>query len=90
MPRYFFRTRIGDTLIDDPEGEILSDPDHAWRVARATIRSILADDGARPDLLNATLEVTDAAGEIVLEFPFSEALLEDDARPADDTPTIKH
>lgn len=90
MPRYFFKTRIADTLIDDPEGEVLADPDHAWRVARATIRSILAEDGARPDLFKATLEVTDAAGEIVLEFPFSEALLEDDARHADDAPPIKH
>lgn len=89
MPRYFFKTRIGNTLIDDPEGEVLDDPDHAWRVARATIRSILAEE-TRTDLLSATLEVTDSAGEIVLEFPFSEALIDDDATDAGDPPPVKH
>ncbi|MBQ8103304.1 MULTISPECIES: hypothetical protein [Afipia] len=74
MPRYFFNTRIGETLIPDPEGEELRDPDHAWEVARATIRQILQEEGKEPGLLSASLEVTDEAGEIVLEFPFSEAL----------------
>ncbi|MGL4556868.1 MAG: DUF6894 family protein [Afipia sp.] len=74
MPRYFFNTRIGETLIPDPEGEELRDPDHAWRVARATIRQILQEEGKEPSLLSASLEVTDEAGEIVLEFPFTEAL----------------
>lgn len=74
MPRYFFNTRIGKTLIPDPEGAELRDPDHAWRVARATIRQILQEEGEDPSLLSASLEVTDAAGEIVLEFPFTEAL----------------
>lgn len=74
MPRYFFNTRIGETLIPDPEGAELRDLDHAWRVARATIRQILQDEGKDPSLLSASLEVTDTAGEIVLEFPFTEAL----------------
>ncbi len=74
MPRYFFHTHIGETLIPDPEGAELQDPDHAWRVARATIRQLLADEGEDPELLSAILEVTDADGEIVLEFPFTEAL----------------
>lgn len=74
MPRYFFNTRIGETLIPDPEGAELRDPDHAWRVARATIRQILQEEGKDPSILSASLEVTDAAGEIVLEFPFTEAL----------------
>ncbi|MDZ4367264.1 MAG: hypothetical protein U0987_09610 [Afipia sp.] len=74
MPRYFFNTRIGQTIIPDPEGAELRDPDHAWRVAHATIRKILQEEGKDPSLLSASLEVTDAAGEIVLEFPFTEAL----------------
>jgi hypothetical protein len=74
MPRYFFHTRIGETLIPDPDGAELQDPDHAWRVARATIRQLLADEGESPDLLTASLEITDAQGEMVLEFPFTEAL----------------
>ena len=76
MPRYFFNTRIGTELMLDPEGEQLRDPDHAWKVARTTIREILKTEGGPADLLNAILEVTDDAGEIVLEFPFAEAILD--------------
>jgi hypothetical protein len=76
MPRYFFNTRIGDDLISDPEGEDLRNPDRAWEIARAMIRELLKTDGADGSLLNATLEVTDDEGEIVLEFPFAEAILD--------------
>ena len=76
MPRYFFNTRIGNELISDPEGEELRDPDRAWQVARAMIRELLKTEGAQDSLLSATLEVTDDEGETVLEFPFSEALLD--------------
>jgi hypothetical protein len=76
MPRYFFNTRIGKELILDPEGEQLRDPDHAWNVARTTIREILKTEGEQAGLLNAILEVTDDDGEIVLEFPFNEAILD--------------
>jgi hypothetical protein len=75
MPRYFFNTRIGDDLISDPEGVELRDPDHAWEMARAMIAEILQDQGEQMNLLTASLEVTDERGEIVLEFPFSEALI---------------
>jgi hypothetical protein len=76
MPRYFFNTRIGDELISDPEGEELRDPDRAWEMARAMIRELLKTEGAERALLNATIEVTDDEGEIVLEFPFTEAILD--------------
>jgi hypothetical protein len=76
MPRYFFNTRIGDELISDPEGEELRDPDQAWEIARAMIRELLKTEGTGSGLLNAVLEVTDDEGEIVLEFPFTEALLD--------------
>ena len=76
MPRYFFNTRIGDELIADPEGEVLRDPDRAWEMARAMIRELLKTDGADGALLSAIIEVTDDDGEIVLEFPFAEALLD--------------
>jgi hypothetical protein len=84
MPRYFFNTRIGDELISDPEGEELRDPDRAWEIARAMIRELLKTEGAGA-LLNAVLEVTDDSGEIVLEFPFSEAILD-----LSDRPVTKH
>jgi hypothetical protein len=76
MPRYFFNTRIGDDLIDDPEGDELRNLDRAWEVARAMIRELLKTEGAQPDLLNAVIEVTDDEGEVVLEFPFTEALID--------------
>jgi hypothetical protein len=76
MPRYFFNTRIGDELIADPEGEDLRDADRAWEIARAMIRELLKTEGAEGGLLNAVLEVTDDEGEIVLEFPFVEAILD--------------
>ena len=85
MPRYFFNTRIGDELIDEPEGEELRDSDRAWKIARAMIRELLKTEGAEGGLLNAVLEVTDDEGEIVLEFPFTEALLD-----LSDEPVTRH
>jgi hypothetical protein len=85
MPRYFFNTRIGDELICDPEGEELQDPDRAWQIARAMIQELLSTEGVESGLLNATLEVTDDDGEIVLEFPFAEAILD-----LSDVPVTKH
>ena len=85
MPRYFFNTRIGDELIADPEGEELRNPDRAWEIARAMIRELLRTEGADGGLLNAILEVTDDEGEIVLEFPFAEAILD-----FSDEPVTKH
>jgi hypothetical protein len=85
MPRYFFNTRIGDELISDPEGEELRDPDRAWEVARAMIRELLRTEDTEGGLLSAVLEVTDDTGEIVLEFPFTEAILD-----FSDIPVTKH
>ena len=75
MPRYFFNTRLGADLVADPDGKQLRDPDQAWETARAIILELLRSEGTQKALLTAALEVTDEAGEIVLEFPFSEVLL---------------
>lgn len=85
MPRYFFNARIGDELVTDPEGEELRDPDRAWEIARAMILELLKIEGAEGGLMNAVLEVTDDAGEVVLEFPFAEAILD-----VSDVPDTKH
>lgn len=74
MPRYFFHTGLGEDVIPDHEGTELRDPDHAWEVARDTALAALADAGSRTQLVRARLVVTDEAGEVVLEFPFAEAL----------------
>ena len=76
MPRYFFNTRIGEELIVDPEGEELRNPDRAWDVARAMVQELVRSEGADGPLLSAVIEVTDDDGEIVLEFPFAEAILD--------------
>lgn len=75
MPRYFFNTRIDNETISDDEGEVLRDADQAWEVAKAMIVELLEDEGNHPSLLTASVIVTDDKGEIVLEFPFSEALV---------------
>lgn len=76
MPRYFFNTRIDDELVRDFDGTELHDADHAWRLARAIIRDVLTDANSEPRLMRAVIEVTDEQGDVVLEFPFTEALLE--------------
>jgi hypothetical protein len=76
MTRYFFNTRIGDELIVDPDGEELRDSDRAFEIARAMILELLRSEGASQTLLNAVIEVVDDDGEIVLEFPFTEAIVE--------------
>ncbi len=81
MPRYFFNTRIGDELIVDPDGEDLRNPDRAWEVARQMILEVVKSEGTQRALLDAVIEVTDAEGEIVLEFPFTEALLDLPGKP---------
>jgi hypothetical protein len=75
MPRYYFNTSIGDEVLPDLEGEELRDPDHAWEVARVMIQELLREQGDQ-SLLTASLIVTDESGDVVLEFPFAEALVE--------------
>jgi len=85
MPKYFFNTRIGDDLVRDTDGIDLRDPDQAWDVARTTIRELLDSEGQPRHLLSAHLEVTDAKGQVMLEFPFTEALFD----PSGDS-SLKH
>lgn len=74
MPRYFFKTQVGEVLIDDPSGTELPDADRAWEAARDTILTTLRESPDSTRLLTAILVVTDEEGEIVLEFPFAEAI----------------
>lgn len=74
MPRYFFHTRIGGDVITDEHGAELRDPDHAWEAARATAAAAMRAPADQARLMGASLVVTDAAGAVVLEFPFSETV----------------
>ena len=89
MPRYFFNMRIGDELIADPEGEELRNPDRAWQAAHTMIRELLKIEGME-GFMRAVLEVTDVEGEIVLEFPFAEAMLEGIEAEDAEIPLTKH
>jgi hypothetical protein len=82
VPRYFFNTRIGDELIADPEGEELRSPDRAWEVARSMIEELLRTEGTHAALLTAVIEITDDRGEVVLVFPFAEAMFGQSGRSA--------
>ena len=74
MPRYYFHTRIGEDVLTDTDGLVLRDPDQAWEAARATIRAMMAEPRDQARLIGASLVVADAAGEVILEFPFAEAM----------------
>lgn len=90
MPRYFFNTRIGTDLVVDEDGVDLRDPDQAWELARSTIRHLLKAQGVQPSLVNSALEVTDVEGEVVLEFPFGEALLEETSQDVEPPSATRH
>jgi hypothetical protein len=74
MQRYFFHTHIGDDVVVDPDGRELPNADAAWTAARLLARQLLQGADSDPQLLGAVLFVEDAEGEIVLEFPLSEAV----------------
>lgn len=74
MPRYFFHTAFGAEMLKDESGVVLRDPDAAWEKAQALAASLLATQAGDARLLAAIIAVHDEAGEIVLEFPVSEAV----------------
>ena len=75
MPRYFFNVSLDDHVLPDPEGQDLRDPDAAWETARRIAGDAMSVDAGGPvDWHACHVEVGDAGGEIVLEFPFLEAV----------------
>ncbi|WP_442036808.1 DUF6894 family protein [Microvirga sp. 2MCAF35] len=75
MPKYFFNIHIGGDVLSDPEGQSLRDPDQAWEVASAMARNLMDTQFDKPiDWASSHIEVKDDLDEIVLEFPFLEAL----------------
>ena len=75
MPRYFFHLRCQETDVRDASGADLRDPDQAWVAARATARDLMQmPSNADVNWLSCHFEVTDGAGEIVFELPFTEVV----------------
>lgn len=84
MHRYFFNTHIGRDIIKDQDGTTLRDADQVWEVARDTAQEMMRDPANQARLLPAILVVTDEKGDVVLEFPFAEAV----ALPSQDPSTV--
>lgn len=81
MPRYFFHLRYGpDKLAQDPEGEILPDPEAARAQALAVARDLIAHtrSDSVPDWFACAFEIVDEAGEPVLTLPFGASVTGED------------
>ena len=75
MPRYYFHVSLEGTLLRDPHGRQLPDADAAWEQARMAALDLMQTDFGQPvNWARSHFEVTDETGEIVLEFPFTEAI----------------
>ncbi|KLK90617.1 hypothetical protein AA309_24565 [Microvirga vignae] len=75
MPRYFFNVHIGTDVIEDPEGQDLRDADQAWELAKAMAKGLMSTSFEKPiNWAVSHITVRDDLDEIVLEFPFIEAI----------------
>ncbi len=75
MPRYFFHVSLEGSLIPDPDGQLLPDADAAWEQARDLARDLMRSDLGQPvNWFACHFEVSNEEGEVVLEFPFAEAI----------------
>ncbi len=75
MPRYHFHVWLEGERLPDPEGQEMNDADAAWEGALSLARDLMQSDLGRPvDWLRCHFEVTNEEDEVVLEFPFVEAI----------------
>jgi hypothetical protein len=75
MPKYYFHLWRDGTRFADNEGQTLRDPDEAWEAARATALGIMKAEADSGTLwTSCSFEVTDVTGQVILEFPFREAI----------------
>jgi hypothetical protein len=74
MPRYFFDLRMEENALSDQEGQEFPDADAVWEAAREIARDLMKSTPQTVNWATCSFEVRDEAGEIVLEFPFLEAV----------------
>jgi hypothetical protein len=75
MPLFFFHLRTPDSLDADEDGLVMRDLEAAYLEACASIPSMAIDlirEGLSP--IPYAFVITDAAGEFLMEVPFSEKL----------------
>lgn len=74
--RYYFNVRTSDTLIADEEGVELPGLTEVAEEARQAARDLLANRVQHGEWINGEMfEVADESGNVVLEFPFTAALM---------------
>jgi malonyl CoA-acyl carrier protein transacylase len=75
MPHYFFNLQLEDQTLADHEGQHFPNADAAWEAARAAARDLMGTAIVQPvDWQKCYFAITDNMGEIVMEFPFLEAI----------------
>lgn len=76
MPWLYLHMRIGDDVMEDPDGEEFGSLEAARAEAIAAAREIMSAKIRRGELpeRNSCFEVTDSDGHPVLTVPFAEAL----------------
>lgn len=75
MARYFFHLSDGHSALIDPDGRELSDPSLIDEVALKEARSMISQDALSGRIdLNQYIEVRDAAGKLVHQVAFRDAV----------------
>lgn len=75
MPHYFFHVRTETALVHDTDGEELSGPEDARRVAAIISRALIAEARSTGRNWKAWMvDVTDELDRPVLSFPVLEAM----------------
>jgi hypothetical protein len=71
MPRYFFHLRDQEGFLQDEEGRELDSLAQVHHVALKEARAIIAEEAKQGRIhLNARIEVTTPAGDIVMSMSF--------------------
>ncbi|ACL55348.1 DUF6894 family protein [Methylobacterium nodulans] len=73
MQRFYFNAQIGEVLVADLAGEPLPDAEQAWHASQAIAAAMMREPRTRDTLMEASLVVTNEAGEVVIDLPFAEA-----------------
>jgi hypothetical protein len=79
MSHYFFHRRIRGTLIRDVDGCDLEDMAAVLKEAREGVRALTTRTASELD--DAAFEIHDAAGRLVIRYPFRAAFEPPDPKP---------